>query len=448
MKNVRKRIISVWGLLIILGLAFLIIFTDTKKVSAEEQQKMLYLLKVNRVYNTITVYEKDEKGNYTVPIKAMICSVGAKGTQTKLGTFQTKAKYRWKQLMGDVYGQYSTRIVGGILFHSVYYYQNGNPATLATKEYNKLGTAASHGCIRLTVEDAKWIYDNCAVGTTVVVYDDAKSPGPLGKPEAIKIPSNVRWDPTDPSTSNPYKDKAPQITGAKNVKIEWGEEVDLLKGVQAKSSVGMDITRRLSVNGEVDIYSPGKYKVTYSVEDELGRYSTKEITVTVGESSLTPVFKGIDDKVVGDDLIIDEDFALSGVEAYCGDTKLTKENIKVNIKKKNEEEYYITYQINLGKGATATEHATVLIDKDEPVFSGISDRVLEDGAIPDEEYALDGVTISDNYTDSEEIEIIVTIEKNMDGGYLITYEAADEVGNVANEQAVIRYPKIQSVTGN
>ena len=35
----------------------------------------------------------------------------------------------------------------------------------------KLGRRASHGCIRLTVEDAKWIYDNCPAGTTVIIQD-------------------------------------------------------------------------------------------------------------------------------------------------------------------------------------------------------------------------------------------------------------------------------------
>ena len=36
---------------------------------------------------------------------------GTKSTPTPLGTYQTMAKYRWKALMGNVWGQYSTRIV-------------------------------------------------------------------------------------------------------------------------------------------------------------------------------------------------------------------------------------------------------------------------------------------------------------------------------------------------
>lgn len=62
------------------------------------------------------------------------------------------------------------------------------------------------GCIRLTVEDAKWIAENCPSGTAVEIYD-ADDPGPLGKPETIKIDTdnpNKSWDPTDPDTENPW----------------------------------------------------------------------------------------------------------------------------------------------------------------------------------------------------------------------------------------------------
>jgi lipoprotein-anchoring transpeptidase ErfK/SrfK len=34
----------------------------------------------------------------------------------------------------------------------------------------RLGINASHGCVRLSLSDAKWIYDNIPSGTTVVVY--------------------------------------------------------------------------------------------------------------------------------------------------------------------------------------------------------------------------------------------------------------------------------------
>lgn len=74
-------------------------------------------------------------------------------------------------------------------------------------EYDKLGTNASMGCIRLTVEDAKWIYDNCPSGTPIEFYSDEEA-GPFGKPETMKISSYEEyrgWDPTDPAEENPWK---------------------------------------------------------------------------------------------------------------------------------------------------------------------------------------------------------------------------------------------------
>ena len=166
-----------------------------------ERQK--YYIKVNLAANTVTIYGQDENEEYTKPIKAMICSVG-KATP-KSGKYNITYKYRCLALFGNVYGQYSTRIVGSILFHSVPYYTT-DPNTLKYEEFDKLGTKASAGCIRLMVKDAKWIYDNVASGSTVEFYSDAENPGPLGKPTAPKISNNEYrdWDPTDPDPRNPW----------------------------------------------------------------------------------------------------------------------------------------------------------------------------------------------------------------------------------------------------
>lgn len=168
-----------------------------------------YLIKINRKQNVVTVYSKDTSGAYTVPVKAFVCSAG-RGTNTPLGTFHTSAKYTWKILIGEVWGQYSTRIVGGVLFHSVPY-TSKEKNTLEYWEYNRLGTNRSLGCIRLTVIDAKWIFDNCPLGTTVVIYESS-DPGPLGKPTALKIDTSLSfrgWDPTDPDPDNPWKNYTP-----------------------------------------------------------------------------------------------------------------------------------------------------------------------------------------------------------------------------------------------
>lgn len=165
-----------------------------------------YYIKVNRAQNCVTVYTMNEQGEYEVPVKAMVCSVGL-NNNTPLGVFQTSTKYKWRALFGNVYGQYAYRIHDSIMFHSVPYYST-NKDDLETEEYNKLGEPASLGCIRLACIDAKWLVDNCPEGTTVEIYDDEEEPGPLGRPEPVTIDvdsENAGWDPTDPDKKNPWK---------------------------------------------------------------------------------------------------------------------------------------------------------------------------------------------------------------------------------------------------
>ena len=159
-----------------------------------------YYIKVNRKACTVTVYAKDGNNGYIIPVKRFACSVGKPNTPTPVGTFYTPAKYRWHTLMGPSYGQYCTRITGNILFHSVAG-KNMTSYNLNAKDYNMLGQPASHGCVRLCVRDAKWIYDNCALKTKVTIYD-SNNPGPLGKPNTIKIPAGQTWDPTDPNVKH------------------------------------------------------------------------------------------------------------------------------------------------------------------------------------------------------------------------------------------------------
>lgn len=153
-----------------------------------------YELYVNKTKNMVTVYTTE--GNVYIPVKRFICSQG--GSNTPEGIFYTPAKYRWQELMGPCWGQWCTRINGGVLFHSVFYKQYQNNQTLSVNAYNKLGMTCSHGCVRLTAGDAKWIYDNCALSTKVVIYSKGGYE-PFSKPTAYKLPSWHTWDPTDPN---------------------------------------------------------------------------------------------------------------------------------------------------------------------------------------------------------------------------------------------------------
>lgn len=95
------------------------------------------------------------------------CSSGKPGDDTPTGTFTVSD--RGKSFYNPDLGEgayYWTRFYGTFLFHSLPFDKNQK---MEPEEAAKLGTPASHGCIRLEVEDAKWIYDNIPDGTKVTV---------------------------------------------------------------------------------------------------------------------------------------------------------------------------------------------------------------------------------------------------------------------------------------
>ncbi|MDO4266851.1 MAG: L,D-transpeptidase family protein [Eubacteriales bacterium] len=158
-----------------------------------------YMLKVNKEMNCLTVYAKDGANGFIIPVKSFLTSVG---DDTPVGTFRTPEKYRWRLMIHDLYTQYATRLGPGmpILLHSIIY-DKANPFTVWASTYNNLGIARSAGCIRLATIDAKWIYDNCAIGTTVQVYNSS-DPGPFERPTIMyEIPFEQTWDPTDPNVT-------------------------------------------------------------------------------------------------------------------------------------------------------------------------------------------------------------------------------------------------------
>lgn len=152
-----------------------------------------WLIKVNQSTNTVTIYRGD------TPVNAFACSVGVGGA-TPCGTFHLQDKLRWHELMGPSWGQWCSHITWNILFHSVPYNSYCNKYSLSTTAYNKLGTAASHGCIRLAAINAKYIYDNCPIGTTVKIFYGSTKDDPLGKPMPARVGSWTKsYDPTDPT---------------------------------------------------------------------------------------------------------------------------------------------------------------------------------------------------------------------------------------------------------
>ena len=63
---------------------------------------------------------------------------------------------------------YYSAIYGPFLFHSVIYARESAPLHITD---GTMGASVSHGCVRLSLANAKWIYDNVPSGTTVISYN-------------------------------------------------------------------------------------------------------------------------------------------------------------------------------------------------------------------------------------------------------------------------------------
>jgi len=139
----------------------------------------------------VTAYGLDETNQYTKIVRQMICSTGTRATPSSLGSWKLGSGRSRFPLFPkyNVYVQYWTPIANGIGFHSVIY-NTKNTMDLAVGSYRQLGTRASHGCIRLLVADAKWIYENAGKGTVVTITN--KLPSDPELTQSLK-PAPLNW---------------------------------------------------------------------------------------------------------------------------------------------------------------------------------------------------------------------------------------------------------------
>lgn len=101
--------------------------------------------------------------NAWTPVYEWVCSPGAPSTPTVTGEFTVYGK---GYSFGNGYTcYYYTQFYGDYLFHSVLYYQN----TFRVMD-GRLGQHLSHGCVRLDIDNAKWMYDNIPYGTKAIIW--------------------------------------------------------------------------------------------------------------------------------------------------------------------------------------------------------------------------------------------------------------------------------------
>lgn len=132
-------------------------FVNENKLNSQTN----YLI-VTSLQNKYT-YIFQRKGDSWIQLYKWICTVGKQLTPTVKGMFKiTGRKIGFGTELYSV--KYATRIIGRYYYHSILYDKTGKYII-----DGRLGMALSHGCIRLKVNNAKWIYENISDGTTVII---------------------------------------------------------------------------------------------------------------------------------------------------------------------------------------------------------------------------------------------------------------------------------------
>lgn len=136
--------------------------SNLQETSIDYSNPRNFRIDVNLTSQLVSVYYNDNL------LKSLKCSGGTVENPTVTGTFTTNQKiyYAWVPKFNEG-AYYWTRFYGAYLFHSVPFDKDGN---MIAEEASKIGTPASHGCVRMALEDAKWFYETLPLGIKVTIH--------------------------------------------------------------------------------------------------------------------------------------------------------------------------------------------------------------------------------------------------------------------------------------
>lgn len=127
-----------------------------------------YRVEVSIDEQRVRVYSLNDRGQYDLE-QTFTCSTGLHDSTPRGVFLNGHPVNRWHHFEKfNCWAQYSFEVTGDIMFHSVIYGSN-TEGSLRSGSLYALGNPASHGCIRLTVDDAKWLYEHCKRGTVAIV---------------------------------------------------------------------------------------------------------------------------------------------------------------------------------------------------------------------------------------------------------------------------------------
>ena len=242
----------------------------------------LYYILLDLNNQIVTVFERDEEGEYTKIVRRFLCSSGRtdideedpedEATPTPRGIWKIGGRERFGKFanFGGEYARYWVQIVGSIFFHSVLF-GDRTVNSLKRSAYGNIGSNVSHGCVRLYVEDAKWLYYYACPGTTIEVSTSEKRDSTLKK--ALK--NKMSYSEYNAFQKTITDDKAELPNDRAWVTVE---DARLRKG----SGATFDSISRLEVGTELEVLLKGEVWVKVRYGKREGYVKRGYITYTRG----------------------------------------------------------------------------------------------------------------------------------------------------------------------
>ncbi len=134
--------------------------TATNSPSAPNAPVAGKWIDINISKQTITAYEGSN------PVKTVLVSTGVAVHPTVVGRYKILSKYSSYTMSGGTPGvdyYYLPNVPWTMFFFKGY-------AIHGTYWHHNFGRRMSHGCVNLSIADAKWFYDWAPIGTTVVSH--------------------------------------------------------------------------------------------------------------------------------------------------------------------------------------------------------------------------------------------------------------------------------------
>ena len=231
-----------------------------------------------------------------------------------------------------------------------------------------------------------------------------------------------------------------------------------MTGVSAVSSTNVYISKSIKTSikyqgkkvSKINTSVEGKYYVTYKVTDGLNKKATTEAVFTV-QDNVNPKIVGAYNLYLNGEETPDEATLLNGVTAVWHGKELAADSVKVTLKEEkitdNLEIYTSTYKVTAPNGKTAAKVKKVYVDLEAPVLTGITDKEISNDTVVDRNFAMENVTVSDNYSTVSGSSVKVTITKENATQYKISYVVKDKCRNITKQTATYTITNFLSFEG-